>query len=982
MVAMKSILRNRRNPFLMAFAIALSIGFLLGANYSITIIAVNYVQYKMKDVPVDYVLSINSETINTFPDFGKLKNTILSVEYVKDVKIVWKRSVTCFFIKNDSPLNNTERLELIQNGTVKNVTIDMFGITPDFVESTEDIIWIKGNMTNSTDEVAVPEQFAAQENLDIGDKINLIQYKSQFLGTTVYKNLTITGIYRLTGTLKTLFINKERHTIIFLTSVDTLNGIIRTLKSSGFVGHMYYTELEIIRSAYSMSYKTRDIYIYVYFDRDALTNVWDINQSVSKTINISQDIFHKTFNMLGVSERQSVSYRSVSPLAGFYRDIYFWIVGSKIFFGILYILLFILMIEFIKAMSYMYKSHRIKELGLLLVRGATQKQINSLLMNEGLIIGVIGLFGGVFLSYIVNWYFINQVALVLGINIVHFWFIQPSYSDWVVAIFLVGLYIYIMIKVLGQDLTLVTPMQVLQTAEEKKPEIISRKDRIKVYLLVFGLVASGIKLTTLALRIDVDKILSNTYQAVGFSFIVWLFFFIIGLINFSLWIFGNVVFIYCAMKLVSLKVDAVSKYLKKIIKIIMGELSTITVPRISKTVTKYARVGFVIGLVVSMGTATAIARATAIDFNIRVAKVSVGADINLEAHSVYLNSLNNLTEIEGVNDYTYVFSSPSKVFIFKAIYTRVVFINPEEYLKIAKDYIENDYSRNGMFRALEEMAKNKTYILINERVAAETQASVGEETFLWASVNDVPYKFNCQVVDIVDALPGFPELSVKRFSIEEIGGSNFVQNPYIVINQALLEDYNISLRDVSTDPITVLVDVVKGYNQTQVAEEISQKYNLLEITTAEEKFHEANINPAILSDVEYLWLEYQIMLLIATLGIVVSMISIVESRKREFGMLIARGATTRQLIKLLISEFLAILLITIPIGVLTGIPSVYAVLPQIQYMQNNTSIPVNLVISYDFVYMAILSAISIVVGIIGAVYMIEKEKVVEVIQFE
>ncbi|MCD6484752.1 MAG: FtsX-like permease family protein, partial [Candidatus Odinarchaeota archaeon] len=426
--------------------------------------------------------------------------------------------------------------------------------------------------------------------------------------------------------------------------------------------------------------------------------------------------------------------------------------------------------------------------------------------------------------------------------------------------------------------------------------------------------------------------------------------------------------------------------LKVIIRKIIGDFSSITVPRISKAVVKYARVGFVIGLVVSIGTASAIARATAIDFNSRIAKVSVGADINIEAYSMNIDTLDNLTKITGVNNFTYIFSAPADEFIFGTIYMRVVFINPKKYLEIAKRYIEEDYTRNGMFKALVEMEKNKSYVLINERASIETPASIGDNITLWVSVNNMVSKFNCHVLDLIDALPGFSELSHKRYTDYPVRGSYYIQEPYIVINKALIEDYineyNISLTEMIDSRVKILVDVEEGYNQTRVAEKISQQYDVIKITTAEEAINKANINPTVLSDVEYLWLEYQIMLLIATLGIVVSMISIVESRKREFGMLVARGATTQQLIKLMLSEFLAILLITIPIGVLTGIPSVYAVLPQIQFLQTTTTVPIKLTITQDFIYVAILSALSIIAGILGAVYTIEKEKVVEVIRFE
>ena len=123
-------------------------------------------------------------------------------------------------------------------------------------------------------------------------------------------------------------------------------------------------------------------------------------------------------------------------------------------------------------------------------------------------------------------------------------------------------------------------------------------------------------------------------------------------------------------------------------------------------------------------------------------------------------------------------------------------------------------------------------------------------------------------------------------------------------------------------------------------------------------------------------------MLIATIAVITSMVSIVEGRKREFGMLIARGATTKQLIKIMLSEFLAILLVVIPISVIVGIPATYSVLPALSNIPEQTTIPVPLIISQDFLVVAVLSVLSIIAGILASAYAIEKEKVVDVIQFE
>ena len=69
-------------------------------------------------------------------------------------------------------------------------------------------------------------------------------------------------------------------------------------------------------------------------------------------------------------------------------------------------------------------------------------------------------------------------------------------------------------------------------------------------------------------------------------------------------------------------------------------------------------------------------------------------------------------------------------------------------------------------------------------------------------------------------------------------------------------------------------------------------------------------------------------------------------------------------------------------SVIVGIPATYSILPQLSAMKRQTTIPIPLIISYDFFVVAVLSALSVIAGILASVYKIKKEKVADVIQFE
>ncbi len=134
-----------------------------------------------------------------------------------------------------------------------------------------------------------------------------------------------------------------------------------------------------------------------------------------------------------------------------------------------------------------------------------------------------------------------------------------------------------------------------------------------------------------------------------------------------------------------------------------------------------------------------------------------------------------------------------------------------------------------------------------------------------------------------------------------------------------------------------------------------------------------------MASVEFLNIDYLLMILIATIGLGFIMFMAVIERQKEFGIMIARGASASQIIRLLLAESTIIMIVSVVIGAITGFAAGYGISTYINTISIIQMVPVRVVIPFTAYYIVIGSIIAFFIATIIPAYLASKTNIREVL---
>ncbi|MGQ4833626.1 MAG: ABC transporter permease [Candidatus Asgardarchaeia archaeon] len=909
-IVLKNIYRQPRHTLTIIIGIILAVSLLTGINLTINSMTTIYFHQELQKEPVDFVVTGDMYNITELPNITQLKEDIYSVdENIKAVEIGWDLSISGelrtepFLSKNVSELVNSD---------YEPETIDVWGIPNDFGSNVPNLTWIEGGISDSPFSIAIEKSMADQLNLSVGDTIYIvnIRYDPKIGNDTVNNlKLNISGIFELKDTLRKALEETRSGFVIYYSSA-VFSSITSERKAPTILLTTFKNAYEIYKNASSYLYYMKggvgqspliasyegNFKAFIFLDREKVIDPWNLDVTKTRVNAIETKLDLKI-------KGKYTNLHVVNKIDNVFYSVEFWSEGMRINFGI-FSAPTLLLGGFLAITSiYLIIEQRRRSIGLYKVKGMTNSQIKRMILLEGLILGVVAGVIGYLLGYLFNYYFTMNFINIWNIkNYAEINLFSFSTFDFALAVILA---VILGIFAAWYPANAAAKLPVIEAIEEYSEEISIEKWRPKWVILwlilgTYKIVAWLVGFNSINLLFEIGPNMSNFIVIIVLGIFIFI-------DNFILQYIGPLLFIYSLTKIVTMKLDKISRWLEKLISPLSHGLGGMVVRNITRKPLRYTRVAFIIALTLGFGIASSIVQASNYHSQIKNVKASVGADINVQVFLGNLTYYQNITRISGVNGISPIYHFGESIGDY---YTSIYAIDPKNLSVVSSDYIYSDYTKNAPFlENLDKMNKNTKYILVSESLLRNLQVDIGDNLTLTFQVNE-SYSVSVDfiILDIVRVIPG-----ITYFGLFE---------SLIVMNYHCFESQGISIENMRAFRLdTILVDVSQNVNATKVAQEIVDMYPNTYVRVAQDELNSIMNNPTYSASLLFLDVEYVITLFIATVGIGLLMAMAVVERRKEFGILIARGTSPSQIIQLLLAESFVLMLVSVSIGVISGVAS-------------------------------------------------------------
>ena len=953
-IMFKQIYRRPRYPLALAIGIILAVGLIAGINMTIDNMTGFVFQKQLEHTPVDFVASKDVFNLTSLPNLKLVEYLINHVKYVKHIEAAWQLPLYYQYFNKTPFHGNISKFENItQSSTVepkqkKWVSPMIMGVPENFGTNVTGVSWIDGKISKSNNfTVCIPYSFAKEYNLSVGDTFYLISEKHSYNPITHEVNvslnnleLKVSGIYEFTGTLAKIFTQREEY---FLTSFTSAYEIFKNA-SQHTTMQMGGVSTAIGGITYEGNFR-----VYIFIDRKAVIIPYNLDVTSQRLQKIQNSLTLQLADQgFSVTNHISIALQYVS----------YWSMAARTEFGIFSVPVILLGAFLTTTVAYVLLEERRREIGLMKIRGATDNQIKKLLAYESIMIGLLAGVIGIFLASGFSAYFTSRLATLWEIKNVQLSYLPTLGFDTYFGIGLAFVLSAIAGYIPSRAAANLTPIESIESHIE---DIESARWKPKWTLL--WLVLGGYKIVMWILNIHPD--IWSMMMSPNFFVVIAVVLYI--LIDSLLQPIAPFLFIYGATKIVTMYSYKFTHFFSSIIKPIGGSISKVAVGGILRKPSRYARVGFILALAIGLGIMISISQASSYDYQIRMVKVSAGADINVSTYTNNLTMYNNMTKISGVTNVTGIFQAYVTI---GSVQIEVIGINPSKYLSVGSNYIENDFTERGMKSTLMQMTKNQSLIMASRGFLDSFGLTIGDNFALKLNVNaTTSTSLNLTVIDKLLALPGENWL--------------FLSTPVVILNINLLNETGVLQNYLSPSGggifSNILVDVQENANVTRVAEEIKNMYPDVSTYVAKQHIDEIEKDPLSVATIEFLNINYLLMILIATIGLGFIIFMSVMERQTEFGIMIARGASTWQIIRLLFAESTIIMLVSVAIGAITGFAGGIGMATYINSLVGGQMIPARAIIPYTAYYIVIGSVVAFLVATIIPAYIASKTNIRDVL---
>ncbi|MHA1821082.1 MAG: ABC transporter permease [Promethearchaeota archaeon] len=396
---------NLRRAAIIIFGIAISLSLIIGTSLALSRVGTQMYYDKIEDVKVDFTATFySSSSFNG--NFTQLKQQFSSIQ-TKFPEISAIFAIFDGFLEssklnpNNQPFNWTDYFNrpYSQNnysslrffGIDQNIIRDYKNIAEIFSFQHENSSW-GFDINASNNEVYIDAISAQSFNISIGQKVNLGHLYSEYINETTtlnytkeFGNVTIKGVFSIiddTGLRNIFDYYSSSNQIILLSTPDVSYKIYTQLLtnkeiqgSSGGGGYSYYYQSAFYKVGFILDHSKLNV-----------NNPDELKELITK--------IEREINYISVDEsfyvHNNVLYAilSIDSTISIYRMISLAVALPLIILGWF----------LVKTNYYIIIANRRREIGLLITRLATRKQINTMFITESIIFGVLGGILGLIIS--------------------------------------------------------------------------------------------------------------------------------------------------------------------------------------------------------------------------------------------------------------------------------------------------------------------------------------------------------------------------------------------------------------------------------------------------------------------------------------------------------------------------------------------------------------------------------------------------------
>jgi len=971
-IAFRSIIRSPRRSLTLGIGVILAITLIVGAFLTADYMGQAILADVLKDVKVDIEVSMQHKSVldykNVTEELEKIEEINIVEPYVSGYLSYWNYNIT----KNGQIIwpeyiNVTEYGENISRPYYDH-DVYVYGFRQNI--SIGEIVVLEGNLNLTGENIAITQDFAQDLKLNVNDIITFTYVSWHGEERKIVEiNATICAIIDIKGTLKEAM--KERYFYPYFTYFvspyyymapyyreEEKSYIITSIEFAQQLGIMmyeyryYYEPAPIIPSKASQELSS-PIYIkyWIFVDRDKLINLWDIEQ----TLDNLKKLEIKIENICIKYSMYSTEYSIENRLDDAINSSRFAVDYLKYTFGFNSLPVLFLAWFFALTASWISVNERRREIGLLKVRGATNKQIFRIILIEAVITGVLAGIIGAIIGFFNSLYLINIFAkgfteVLIPIEV--FTKLMPFYLELSIIL---GCLLALFAVFIPARRVANMPLEKLLQEYLEEIEAEKWKPRLTWIMFILGLA----KTVEMILGFSVMKILwqmgPQTMPNIFIILVLIAASFIDNILNYL----GPIFFIYGFSKIVTHYVSKFQKFFKSIVKPLLGELSDIAVKNFARKSTRTARVMFLIAITLTFGITMTIISNSSIQYNIKMIELGVGADIN--ANPVYPSNetqlLENLSKIEGIN----LISTIRKQYIdAKGFYSDLVIVD-ENYFNVSfigKGYLEGITIEE----AYSKFKSGENCCIISRYLSEEYEYGIGDEMIVSFQVGEKTIRISLTIIAVGKAFPGV----------------GYYGNIILISYRCVEKLFN----PQEIRSIQLLIDVKENANSTKIAEELREKYEeIYSVVSFEEVVQQSMRSPLLSVYPKFYSIEFAFALLIAVIGLSLIMIMAALEREREIGLLAARGVNKKQVIKVFLGEVILIIVISYLIGIVEGFAVAYGYVKAFMYplwLELPFKIPI--VVPTSLYLMLIGGLMAFIIASVGPAWYITRKRVAEILR--
>ncbi|MEM2888122.1 MAG: FtsX-like permease family protein [Candidatus Bathyarchaeia archaeon] len=881
--AFKRVIRSWKLFVALMLGVILASSFFAGINISVDSIGTRSLQQQLEQVYADIVVASSGVPVFSSKNVTTLRDLLLSnmagvksVDVISKVVSVQARPVRLFLPDGENitfrPFVDTvigiSKGSKVYNGIISDGQIEL-GENETFIESDSDIA----------------------SRLKVGDTLNVSIPVIIGSGTGarlyyVRRNLTVAGFVSLDDSSYLMALG-----IYTFPVLSMLQPSIARRVSHNFImvdwEKTFVSILDEINS-YTPSYSPVVTNLLVNLDRESLLNPWDIEGSKANLdrvvsvltntvkVNYGNSNINLNNNLLNVF-RVYEGFSTLMTLQGV-------ILSLPVFFVAWYVGLTVSDVSF---------HLRRREIGLLLTKGFTNRQLLKLFLTEAAFVGIIGAAAG----------------LLLGA------FFTPIFSMGQFAdLPVVQMDTALAVAVFSICIALLAVFQPARRAANFRPietlrEYLGDED-LKPYRKIWVWLAMGLgtyKIIMLLLGLRLDDIMPSSGSIIGAGrggFLTAILLAVARFVDNILLYVGPILFFWGFTKMFVAQSLRFQNLLARVTSPLVKDLSLLAEKNIQRNAARIASTTFLLAVIMIYAVSTVGQIATQNDYTSRIIYENIGADINVIPDSlknvclVKDTLISNFSEIAAIAVEYRGFAGQT-TFGADSSSTQLSAIDPEEWLKAA--YYEDEWFTGGPAEQLVRALSNETIILEGRfydyvKVGDKISITIGGKAF-----NLVVIGFYGPSSATISGLPQAQQLRL-----------NLVLRSYI--SESIYAQVNKSVSSTAR----ILVKLKPGQDGEAVAQKIKEMPGVEWVNSAAEQIRMRATNVLLSGSLNVSRLGVFFATLAATVGTaLVTVVTLLEKRK-EITLLMVRGLSLKQVILTLLTENLGTIVIAGVMGSVVG----------------------------------------------------------------